>query len=82
MTVHDVRAIRNDRVENEIDILHSIIENWSKLGFRSFCFDNNIAGVHPRTLYKLKMEGFNVIREHKVVVPDEIEEYIVTIDWH
>ena len=82
MTANEARKIVSDRVEVEKDIIMSLIDNFSRLGFRSFSLEQSTAGLHPRTLRVIEKEGFNVIKSHETLVPGEIEKDIIYISWY
>lgn len=82
MTVSEARKIVNDRVEVERDIIMSLIDGFSRLGFRSFSLEQNVAGLHPRTLRAIEQEGFKVIKSHVTLVPGEVEKDLIYISWY
>lgn len=82
MTANEARKIVGDRVECEIDIVMSLIDNFSRLGFRSFSLEEDIAGLHPRTLRTIEQEGFDVVKSHETLVPGEVEKDLIYISWY
>ena len=82
MTASEARKTVNDRVEVERDIIMSLIDGFSRLGFRSFSLEQNIAGLHPRTLRAIEQEGFEVIKSHKTLAPGEVEKDLIYISWY
>lgn len=82
MTASEARKTVNDRVEVEMDIIMSLIDGFSRLGFRSFSLEQNIAGLHPRTLRAIEQEGFDIVKSHKVLVPGEVEKDLIYISWY
>jgi len=82
MTASEARKTVNDRVEIETDIIMSLIDGFSRLGFRSFSLEQNIAGLHPRTLKAIEQEGFNIVKSHEVLVPGEVEKDLIYISWY
>lgn len=82
MTANEAKKIVSNRVECEVDIIMSLIDNFARLGFRSFSLDEDIAGLHPRTLRTIEQEGFNVVKSHETLVPGEVEKDLIYISWY
>jgi hypothetical protein len=82
MTANEARKIVGDRVECEIDIVMSLIDNFARLGFHSFSLDKDIAGFHPRTLRTIEQKGFGVVKSHETLVPGEVEKDLIHISWY
>ncbi len=82
MTANEAKKTVNDRVEVERDIIMSLIDGFSRLGFRSLSIEQNIAGLHPRTLRAIEQEGFDIFKSHKVLVPGEVEKDLIYISWY
>ena len=75
MTASEARKTVNDRVEVERDIIMSLIDG-------SLSLEQNIAGLHPRTLNAIEQEGFDIVKSHKVLVPGEVEKDLIYISWY
>ena len=82
MTANEARKTVNDRVEVETDIIMSLIDGFSRLGFRSFSLEQNTAGLHPRTLKAIEQEGFDIVKSHEVLVPGEVEKDLIYFSWY
>lgn len=82
MTANEAKKIVGNRVEREVDIIMSLVDNFSRLGFRSFSLDEDVAGLHPRTLRTIEQEGFDVVKSHETLVPGEVEKDLIYISWY
>ena len=82
MTASEAKKIVGNRVEREVDIIMSLVDNFSRLGFRSFSLDEDVAGLHPRTLRIIEQEGFDVVKSHETLVSGEVEKDLIYISWY
>ena len=82
MTASEARKIVGNRVECELDIVMSLIDNFARLGFRSLSLDRDVAGLHQRTLKLIEQEGFDVVKSHETLVPGEVEKDLIYISWY
>ena len=76
MTAEEAKAIVKDRIEKELEIVHSIIKGFARLGGKAICIDQDIAHIHPRTIRVLQEEEFSISYSSKE------NENVVFISWY
>lgn len=82
MTSEEARTLTQkskNRVEEELDAVHSIIRGVSILGCRHFNLDKCF--FNPRTLKLLEKEGYKIVEEKRVLEPGKVEDNWVYITW-
>lgn len=76
MTSEDAKALVKDRIDKELERVHSLIEGYARLGGKAICLDQNVAHIHPRTIKVLQEEGFAISYSNNET------ENVVFISWY
>lgn len=76
MTSEEAKGLVKNRVDSEIESVHSMIEGYARLGGKAICLDQNVAHIHLRTIRVLEEEGFDISYSNKE------NENVVFISWY